>query len=60
MDLLIELDDLRVDSLELGLQKAVAGSLREAVRAATRLGRVVGVVLELGNALATPAKLVST
>jgi hypothetical protein len=46
---LVELDDFRVNGFELGLVEVVAGSGAEAVGAATRVGRVVGVVLELGE-----------
>jgi hypothetical protein len=47
---LVELDDFRVNGFELGLVEVVAGSGAEAVGAATRVCRVVGVVLELGEA----------
>ena len=56
MKLFVELDDLWVDGLELGLVEIVAGGGAEAVGAATRLGRVVVVVLELGEADSTPGK----
>jgi hypothetical protein len=46
----VELDDFRVNSFELGLVEVVTGSGAEAVGAAARVGRVVGVVLELGEA----------
>jgi hypothetical protein len=46
----VELDDFRVNSFELGLVEVVTGSGTEAVGAAARVGRVVGVVLELGEA----------
>lgn len=52
--LLVELDDLRVDGLELGLVEVVAGGGAEAVGAATRVGGVVVVVFELGEADSTP------
>ena len=51
---LVELDDLRVDGLELGLVKVVAGGGAEAVGAAARVGGVVVVVFELGEADGTP------
>ena len=54
MNAFVELDDLRIDGLELGLVEIVAGGGAEAVGAATRLGRVVVVVLELGEADSTP------
>ena len=54
VDLLIVLDDLRVSGFELGLQGAVTGGRAEAVSAATWIGRVVGVVLQLRYALAAP------
>lgn len=54
MKLLVELDDLRVDGLELGLVKVVAGGGAEAVGAAARVGGVVVVVFELGEADSTP------
>jgi hypothetical protein len=46
----VELDDFRVNGFEFGLVEVVAGSGAEAVGAAARVGRVVGVVLELGEA----------
>ena len=49
---LVELDDLRVRGLELGLVEVVAGRVAEGVGAAARLGRVVGEVLELGEDVA--------
>ena len=54
MEVFVELDDLRVDGFELGLVEVVAGSGTEAVGAATRVGRVVGVVLELGESDGAP------
>ena len=54
MKLLIELDDLWVDGFEFGLVKVVAGGSAEAVGAATRVGGVVVVVFELGEADSTP------
>jgi hypothetical protein len=47
---LVELDDFRVNGFELGLVEVVTGSGAETVGAATRVGRVVGVILELGEA----------
>ena len=54
MKLFVELDDFRVDGLELGLVEVVAGGGAEAVGAATRVGGVVVVVFELGEADSTP------
>ena len=55
MDALIKLDDgLRVDGLELGLVQVVAGGGAEAVGAAARVGHLVVVVFELGEADWTP------
>ena len=54
MKLFVELDDFRVDSLELGLVEVVAGGGAEAVGAATRVGGVVVVVFELREADCTP------
>ena len=54
MELFVELDDFRVDGLELGLVEVVAGGGAEAVGAATRVGGVVVVVFELGEANSTP------
>ena len=54
MKLLVELDDLRVNGLELGFVEVVAGGGAEAVGAATRVGGVVVVVFELGEADSTP------
>lgn len=56
MKLYVELDDFRVDGLELGLVEVVAGGGAEAVGAATRLGGVVVVVLELGETDGAPGK----
>lgn len=56
MQFLVELDDLRVDGLELGLEQVVAGGGAEAVGAAARVGRVVGVVFELGEAGGAPVE----
>ena len=50
----VELDDLRVDGLELGLVEVVAGGGAEAVGAATRVGGVVLVVFKLGEADSAP------
>ena len=55
MDLLLVLDDLRVEGLEFGLDEGVAGSSGGAVGAATGLGRVEVVIFELGDAFAAPA-----
>lgn len=52
---LVELDDLRVDGLELGLVDVVAGGGGEAVGAAARVRRVVLVVLKLGKTRGAPA-----
>ena len=54
MELFVELDDFRVDGLELGLVEVVAGGGAEAVGAATRVGGVVVVVFELREADSTP------
>lgn len=54
VELFVELDDFRVDGLELGLVEVVAGGGAEAVGAATRVGGVVVVVFELGEANSTP------
>lgn len=54
---LVELDDLRVDGLELGLVDVVAGGGGEAVGAAARVRRVVLVVFKLGKARGAPAWL---
>lgn len=54
MKLFVELDNLRVDGLELGLVEIVASGGAEAVGAATRVGGVVVVVFELGQADSTP------
>jgi hypothetical protein len=54
MQVLVKLDDLRVDGFELGLVEVVAGGSTETVGAATRVGRIVGVVLELGEADRAP------
>ena len=54
MKFFVELDDLRVDGLEFGLVEVVAGGGTEAVGAATRVGGVVVVVFELGEADSTP------
>jgi hypothetical protein len=51
---LVEFDDLRVDGLELGLVEVVASGSAEAVGAATRVGGVVVVVFELGEADSAP------
>lgn len=50
----VELDDLRVDGLELGLVEIVSGSGAEAVGAAARVGHLVVIVLELGEADGAP------
>lgn len=55
VDVLLVLDDLRVNSLEFGLQARVTGGLGGAVGATTGFGHVVVVVLELGDALTAPA-----
>ena len=54
MEVLVELDDFRVDGFELGLVEVVAGGGAEAVGAAARVGGVVVVVFELGEANGTP------
>ena len=54
MKFFVELDDLRVDGLEFGLVEVVAGGGTEAVGAATRVGGVVVVVFELGEADGAP------
>jgi len=54
VQVLIELDDLRVDGFELGLVKVVAGGGAEAVGAAARVGCVVGVIFEFGEARGAP------
>ena len=54
MEFLVEFDDFRVDGFELGLVEVVAGGGAEAVGAATRVGGVVVVVFELGEADGTP------
>lgn len=59
MDVLLELDDLRVKSLVFGLQGRVAGGGGEAVGAAAGFGGVVTVVLELRDTLAAPEIVVS-
>ncbi len=56
VDVLLVLNDLRVDSLEFGLEDGAAGGRRKAIGAAARVGKVVVVVLELGTSLA-PALL---
>jgi hypothetical protein len=57
VDPLIKLDDgLRVDGLELGLVQVVAGGSAEAVGAAARVGHLVVVVFELGEADWTPGE----
>ena len=56
VDVLLVLNDLRVDSLEFGLEDGAAGGRRKAIGAAARVGEVVVVVLELGTGLA-PALL---
>jgi len=57
MHVLLELDDLRVDGLELGLVHVVAGGVGGAVGAAAGLVGVVGVVLQLGVALLAPGMM---
>jgi drug/metabolite transporter superfamily protein YnfA len=59
MDILLILNDLRVNSLEFSLQHGVACSRSRAIGAATGLVGVEIVVLELGDALATPIKFIS-
>jgi len=54
VEVLVELDDFRVDGFELGLVEVVAGGGAEAVGAAARVGGVVVVVFELGEADGTP------
>lgn len=54
VQVLLELDDLRVDGLELGLVEVVPGGRGAAVGAAARLGGVVVVVFELGEAGLAP------
>lgn len=55
VQLLVKLDDgLRVDGFEFGLVEVVAGGGAEAVGAATRVGGVVVVVFELGEAGGAP------
>lgn len=56
MQALVELDDFRVDGFELGLVEVVAGGGAEAVGAAARVGRVVVVVFELGEARGAPGE----
>jgi hypothetical protein len=50
----VEFDDFRVDGFELGLVEVVTGGGAEAVGAATRVGGVVVVVFELGEADGAP------
>jgi hypothetical protein len=54
VELFVELDDFRVDGFELGFVEVVAGGGAEAVGAAARVGGVVVVVFELGEADGTP------
>lgn len=54
---LVELDDFRVHSFELGLVEVVTGGGAEAVGAAARVGRVVVVVFELGEAGSAPGSV---
>jgi hypothetical protein len=54
VELFVEFDDFRVHGFELGLVEVVAGGGAEAVGAATRVGGVVVVVFELGEADSAP------
>jgi len=54
VEILVKLDDFRVDGFELGFVEVVAGGSAKAVGAAARVGGVVVVVFELGEANGTP------
>lgn len=54
VQVLVELDDLRIDGFKLGLVDVVAGGGAEAVGAAARVGGVVLVVFELRESVLAP------